>query len=213
MALPIQNIRSSTASKRPTASNLADGQIAINYEPSDPGIYLKSATGTLIKVSPTYCGNSAPNSSPGSGGSTGNSKGETWLDTTYSPACLKIWTGSQWDEAGRFSSVYVNGVYKQNVVANGFTATLDCATGNYFTLNVSSANTAIAFSNVPSGCVYSLTVEITHSGGSFTFPSAVKFAGGASAPQVQTGKTHLFVLITDDGGTRWRAGSLVDYDN
>ena len=52
MGLPIQNIRSSTASKRPTASNLADGQIAINYEESDPGIYLKGSSGALIKVAP-----------------------------------------------------------------------------------------------------------------------------------------------------------------
>lgn len=213
MALPVQNIRSSTASKRPTASNLSDGQIAINYEPSDPGIYLKSATGTLIKVAPTYCGSTAPNASPATGGSSGNSKGETWLDTTYNPGCLKIWTGSQWDEVGRFSSLYVDGDYKQKVVSNGFTATFDCSAGNYFTLNVSSANTALSFSNVPSGCVYGMVVEITHQSGSFTWPSAVKFPEGATAPTVTAGKTHVYVLFTDDGGSRWRAAAHKDYDN
>lgn len=212
MVLPIQNLRSGTANKRPNASSLSDGQIAINYNEGDPGIYIKGHSGQLIKVAPTNVGTTAPNTSPASGGSSGRSKGETWLDTTYSPATLKTWTGSQWDEAGRYSILYVNGVYKQNVVSNGFTATLDCSAGNYFTLNVSSSNTGITFTNVPSGCVYSMTVEITHQSGSFTWPSAVKFPG-TGAPTLATGKTHVFVLVTDDGGSRWRASGLADFDN
>lgn len=212
MVLPIQNLRSGTANKRPQASSLSDGQIAINYNEGDPGLYIKGHSGGLIKVSPTNVGTTAPNTSPATGGASGRSKGETWLDTTYTPACYKVWDGSAWAEVGRLTTLYVDGVYKQNVVANGSTATLNCAAGNYFTLTVSSANTGITFSNVPSGCVYSMTVEITHSSGSFTWPSVVKFPG-TGAPTLATGKTHLFVLVTDDGGSRWRAAGLADFDN
>ena len=211
MTLPIKNLRSSTASKRPNQSNLSDGQLALNTESSDPAIYIKSAQSTLVKIAPTYIGNNAPNSSPGSGGVSGNSKGETWLDTTYTPHCLKVWSGSAWVEHGRFDELYVNGPYKAYIVPNGFTSTLDCSLGNYFTLNVSSTTT-IAFSNVPTGCVYAMTVEITHTGGNVQWPSAVKFPAN-SAPSLTSGKTHLFMLVTDDGGSRWRAQGLADYDN
>ena len=212
MVLPIQNLRSGTANKRPQANSLSDGQIAINYNEGDPGIYIKGHAGQLIKVAPTNVGTTAPNTSPASGGASGRSKGETWLDTTYNPACYKVWNGSSWAEVGRLTTLYVDGIYKQNVVSNGFTATLDCSAGNYFTLIISSANTGIGFSNVPSGCVYSMTVEITHQAGSFTWPSAVKFPA-TGAPTVTAGKTHLFVLVTDDGGSRWRASGLADFDN
>jgi len=212
MTLPIKNLRSSTASKRPNQANLSDGQLALNTEQSDPAIYIKSAQSTLVKIAPTYIGNNAPNSSPGSGGVSGNSKGETWLDTTYTPHCLKVWSGSAWVEHGRFDELYVNGPYKAYIVPNGFTLALDCSLGNYFTLNISSANSAITFSNVPSGCVFSIVVEITHQAGNFSWPNAVKFPGN-NAPSVSTGKTHLFTLVTDDGGTRWRAHGLADYDN
>jgi len=212
MVLPFQNLRSGTANKRPQASSLSDGQIAINYNEADPGIYIKGNSGALIKVSPTNVGTTAPNDSPATGGASGRSKGETWLDTTYNPACYKVWDGSAWAEVGRLTTLYVDGVYKQNVVANGLTSTLDCSDGNYFKLFVLSANTGITFSNVPSGCVYSMTVEITHQAGSFTWPSAVKFPG-TGAPTLATGKTHLFVLVTDDGGSRWRAAGLADFEN
>ena len=64
MGLPIQNLRSGTAAKRPSPGNLVDGQIAINYHEGDPGIFIKGNAGALIKVSPTYVGSTAPNVSP-----------------------------------------------------------------------------------------------------------------------------------------------------
>lgn len=209
MGLPIQNIRSSTASKRPTASNLADGQIAINYEESDPGIYLKGSSGALIKVAPTYVSASAPNSLPATGGSTGNSKGETWLDTSTTPHTLKTWNGSAFVEAGGFTDVHLTGRYKQAVIAISGTQ-IDCSAGNYFTKTITSATT-FGFSNVPNYCVYSLTLEVTHNGGSVAWPSAVKFSS-AGAPSLSANKTTLFFLVTDDGGNRWRAAALHDYD-
>ena len=210
MTLPIQNIRSNTANKRPVAGNLLDGQIAINYNESDPGVYLKGHSGALIKVAPTYVSGSAPNSLPASGGSTGNSIGETWLDTSSTPAILKTWNGTAFFDAGGFTDIHLSGRYKQAIVAVSGTA-IDCSAGNYFTKTVSSATT-FSFSNVPNYCVYSLVIEITHTSGSIAWPSSVKFPGN-NAPNLSTGKTHLFMFVTDDGGSRFRGAFLEDFDN
>jgi hypothetical protein len=91
-----QHLRSSTANKRPTTS-LADGRIAINTNTASPGLFFKDSAGTgIVKVGPVHVGTSAPNSTPAAGGSSGNYLGEQWLDTSVSPAQLKVWNGSVW---------------------------------------------------------------------------------------------------------------------
>jgi len=94
--MALQNVRSNTANKRPTAAGLSDGQIALNTNATEPGLFFKDAGGTIRKVGPIAVGTSAPNSSPATGGSTGNSIGEAWLDTSTTPAILKIWDGTTW---------------------------------------------------------------------------------------------------------------------
>ena len=144
--VPIQNRRSSVAHKRPTAANLANGQIAINFHEDDPGIYFKSNQGDLIKVAPTFVGSSQPNSSPPSGGSSGNSKGETWLDTTNSGSpILKIYNGTAWVSDFGYEDIDVSGAYKQTIQALS-SSNIDCSLGNYFTTTVS-GNTSFTFSN------------------------------------------------------------------
>jgi hypothetical protein len=91
-----QHIRSSTAHKRPTTS-IADGQLAINTNTASPGLFFKDSAGTgIVKVGPVHVGTTAPNSSPAVGGSSGNYLGEQWLDTSVSPAQMKVWNGSAW---------------------------------------------------------------------------------------------------------------------
>ena len=104
MAVPIQNLRSGTATKRPVASGLAFGQVAVNYNEADPAIYLRGDANALIKVSPVFVGTGAPNATPASGGSAGNSKGEQWLDTASSPPTPKIWNGSAFVSNYTFTS-------------------------------------------------------------------------------------------------------------
>ena len=106
----------------------------------------------------------------------------------------------------------VTGAYKSNISAVSGT-TIDCSQGNYFTKTITGA-TAFGFSNVPTGCVYIMTLEVTCNGSAaITFTgTAVKFPAD-TAPTLTDGKTQLFTLITDDGGTRWRANSSVDYVN
>jgi hypothetical protein len=105
----------------------------------------------------------------------------------------------------------VDGPYKQTAEAVGALA-IDLATGNYFTKTIS-GNSTFTFTNPPaSGTVGSFTLELTHTSGTVTWPSSVKFPLD-TAPTLTAGKTHLFVFVTDDGGTRYRGAALADYVN
>jgi len=108
------------------------------------------------------------------------------------------------------AGVSLTGPYKENITAMG-ALEVDCSTGNYFTKTIS-GNSVFTFANVPTGCAYSFTLELTHTAGTVTWPASVKFPAD-TAPTLTTGKTHLFMFITDDGGTRFRGSSLVDYVN
>ena len=105
---------------------------------------------------------------------------------------------------------YVNGSYRANIVAVS-ALDIDCSLGNYFTKTIS-ANSTFTFSSVPASRSFSFTLELTHTSGTVTWPAAVKFPGD-TAPTLATGKTHLFMFVTDDGGTRWRGAALADYVN
>ena len=105
----------------------------------------------------------------------------------------------------------VDGPYKQAAEAVGALA-IDLSAGNYFTKTIS-ANSTFTFTNPPSsGTVGSFTLELTHTSGTVTWPASVKWPGD-TAPTLTAGKTHLFFFVTDDGGTRYRGASLVDYVN
>ena len=105
----------------------------------------------------------------------------------------------------------VDGPYKQTAEAVS-ALDIDLATGNYFTKTIS-ANSTFTFSNPPaSGTAGSFTLELTHTSGTVTWPSSVKFPAD-TAPTLTAGKTHLFIFVTDDGGTRYRGAALADYVN
>ena len=90
---------------------------------------------------------------------------------------------------------------------------VDCRLGNYFTKTITGATT-FTFDNVPaSGVAFGFTMEVTLNGSNaITWPATVKWPAD-TAPTITDGKTQLFIFVTDDGGTRWRASSLVDYTN
>jgi len=94
------------------------------------------------------------------------------------------------------AGVSVTGPYKENITAMG-ALEIDCSQGNYFTKTIS-GNSTFTFANVPTGCAYAFTLELTHSSGTVTWPASVKFPAD-TAPTLTTGKTHLFMFITDDG--------------
>lgn len=65
--------RSSLLGKRPTASNLEPGEIGINTNSVDPGLFFETNTGTVVKVGPTSYLPEKPTNTP--------SRGELWIDS------------------------------------------------------------------------------------------------------------------------------------
>ena len=112
--VPIYNLRSGTADKRPAASGLAFGQIALNYNQADPAIYLRGHSDDLVKVAPVFVGTSAPNATPASGGASGNSTGEQWLDTTNGDYVTKVYDGTAWR-----SPVITSALIKDGTIVDG----------------------------------------------------------------------------------------------
>jgi len=88
---------------------------------------------------------------------------------------------------------------------------INCSLGNYFTDTVNGSKT-YTVSGIVTNRVYSFTLEVTHTTGTITWFSNLEWPGG-TAPTLTTGKTHLFMFVTDDGGSRWRGSSLINYTN
>jgi hypothetical protein len=125
------------------------------------------------------------------------------LDQVYSSAGKTWrWSGTAW--------LANTDVFSSNVVAVS-ALDIDCATGNYFTKSIVS-NSTFTFSNVTPAVSYSFILELTHTSGTVTWPASVTWPEGTT-PTLTTGKTHLFIFVTDDGGTRWRGAANANYTN
>ena len=83
MAQRIQNKRSSLQGKRPNGSYLEPGEIALNTNATDPGLFFEANDGMIAKVGPTSMSQSAPTSEVGYG------RGESWFDTGNE--ILRLW--------------------------------------------------------------------------------------------------------------------------
>jgi len=88
---------------------------------------------------------------------------------------------------------------------------INCGLGNYFIDTVNGSKT-YTVSGVVTDRAYSFALEVTHTTGTITWFSGVEWPNG-TAPTLTTGKTHLFMFLTDNGGSRWRASSLINYTN
>ena len=158
--MALQHLRTATANKRPVASSMAVGQLAINYEASSPGVYFKDSAGALVKAGPLHIGTTAPNVSPAVGGATGNTLGEFWLDTaTAGQYILKIWDGSAW------RSITVN----SSQIADGSIVNADinasAAIAHSKLASMTSAQVLLGnASNVPTSTTVSGDVTISNTG-------------------------------------------------
>lgn len=131
--------------------------------------------------------------------------GVEWTSNVDLPGTLDVTGVATFDSTADFAKNIT-----QTVTSVAATA-IDCSLGNYFTKTIS-ANTTFTFTNIPSSRAYSFTLELTHTSGTVTWPTEVKWPSD-TAPTLATGKTHLFMFVTDDGGTRWRGAALIDYVN
>lgn len=179
-------------------------------------ITFPAATGTLITTGDTGTVTDtmlATISTAGkvSGGAitSGTIGGSTAINTSGAIATTSTLAVGQ-SSAAANTELDLAGTYAQTVVAVG-ALNIDCSTGNYFTKTINGAST-FTVSNVPASRAYAFTLELTHTSGTVTWFSGVEWPAG-TAPTLTTGKTHLFMFVTDDGGTRWRASSLINYTN
>lgn len=103
MTVQILSRRSTLLYDRPFPARLGVGELSLNANSGDPGLYFADSTQTsLFKVGPTFIGSTAPNVSPA--GYTSLSKGESWLDTA-STQIMKIYDGSTWQIPKAVASV------------------------------------------------------------------------------------------------------------
>ena len=96
MAITLVTKNSVVASKRPTAAQLIPGELGLNLEATDPGLYFEDSAGNIRKVGGAHYSATAPNSTPA--GDASLSVGELWYDTTV--GILKTWDGTNWIAAG-----------------------------------------------------------------------------------------------------------------
>jgi hypothetical protein len=106
-------------------------------------------------------------------------------------------------------AISTNGSIRQTATAVG-ALDIDCSTSNYFTKTIA-ANSTFTFSNPPaSGTAFAFTLEVTHTSGTITWPTTVRWPGG-TAPTLTTSRTHLITFVTDDAGANWRAAPQINY--
>ena len=106
----IYHRRSPVVSKRPELFDIDDGELAINYNANEPGLYFKdladNGTRKIRKIGPIHVGPTPPNYDAASQGFPIElSNGECWVDTSGGEEfyLLKVWnsSSSQWIEASR----------------------------------------------------------------------------------------------------------------
>lgn len=103
----------------------------------------------------------------------------------------------------------VNGSIAVNIVSVP-ALDIDCSQGTFFTKTVNGAST-FTFSNVPQTRAYSFVLELTFTSGTVGWPASVQWPGG-TAPTLTTGKIHLLIFVTDNGGTTWLGASSINYN-
>tara|TARA_Y100000768_G_scaffold150521_1_gene112404 strand:+ start:252 stop:680 length:429 start_codon:yes stop_codon:yes gene_type:complete len=88
---------------------------------------------------------------------------------------------------------------------------INIGTNNYFTQQID-GNITLAFTGqfAGSGYAQSWVMEIDHVSGNINWPAAVKWPGD-TAPTLTAAKKHLFMFVTDDGGTTINGACLKDY--
>jgi hypothetical protein len=186
-----------TSTQTVTVDNLlASTAIGASVQSYDADLAAVAALSTTGLINRTGSGTAATVTVP-SGDLVGTSATQTLTNKTLTSPELT-------------SAPYVNGSYRSNIVSVP-ALDIDCSAGNYFTKTIN-ANSTFTVSNVPASRAYGFTLELTHTSGAITWFSGVEWPK-ATAPTLTTGKTHLFMFITDDGGSRWRASALFDYNN
>jgi hypothetical protein len=90
MAQRVQMKRSSVQGRRPADQYLEPGELALNTNQNDPGLFFETNTGDIAKVGPAYIGQQPPITEVGYG------PGEQWFDTGNGTLNLYVPALDQW---------------------------------------------------------------------------------------------------------------------
>lgn len=202
MSYIVQHIRSTEEGKRPQASQLAEGQFALNVNDSSPGVFLKTTEDKVVKVGGVSVGATAPLAVF----NTEYSTGELWYNT--STGDLNVFDGSAWqtsgsqtlstaeaDLASRLAALELDPATSLQLT-NGDTATLTAAKAytDDFVTAINAQIAAASLSNIADGAQgvevtgrvaaegldLSVGGQITAAGCSIDFQSATISFSGAS---------------------------------
>lgn len=110
--------------------------------------------------------------------------------------------------AGTDTELDLAGRYAQTSIAVA-ALDIDCSLGNYFTKTIA-ANSTFTVSNIPASRTYTFALHVTHTSGTITWFSGVKWPKN-TAPTLTTSRQHTFIFTTHNGGTNWFGAALVDY--
>jgi len=193
MAINFLLKRSSTASKRPTAANLAIGELGLNYDSNTPGLFFEDSAGNVRKVGPAEVSATAPNSVPA--GSSGNSVGEFWFDT--GPSNLKIWTGASFVEsrASVATLTTTRTLWGQNFDGSAnVTGSLTSVGDITGTAAVTLSSAAASALNLNSGTTGAVTLDSGTTG-------AVNIGNNSNAKTITLGNTTGATTINVNSGT------------
>ena len=94
----IRHKRSAVAGKRPTTDILSAGEISINYNNDETGLFITTSAETISKIGPTAISSTAPNATPPSGGYAFNSNGEMWYNSEDRIMRIYNESSNQWEE-------------------------------------------------------------------------------------------------------------------
>ena len=147
---------------------------------------------------------------------TGNVTGNVTGNASGTAATVTGAAQTNITSVGTLTAIDIDGPYTQTkeTITQSATPTVDLSTGNYFTLTQNANVTSWTFSNPPaSGEIFSFVIELAN----VTYTTTWTLASGTvkwpadTAPTLTASKTHLIIFTTDDGGTTYRASSIVDY--
>ncbi len=175
------SFRTGQSSDRPFPQSFTQGQLALSFGASDPGLYFLDSSSSVQKIGGAHYGATAPNSSPQ--GQPGNSAGELWVDNSAN-YYLRVWTGGAWQEIGAG--------FTQNADTANFATT--AGTANFAT-TAGTANTA----NTANTATFATTAGSCTGQVSTIFNGALPAVGDAGSLAFDTANQYLYV----SDGTSW----------
>ena len=182
--------------------------------PAKGRIHLKYGDATKLETTNTgVTVNGTVAATAFTGALTGNVTGNVTGNTSGTALTVTQAAQTAITSVGTLTGLGIDGQYiqqEETLTVSSNATTVDCSTGNYFTVQAA-GNITFTFGTAPADTKsYAMVIEVDHNSGTLTWPASVKWPAD-TAPTLTTGKTHQFYFHTNDGGPRWRGASLVDY--